>query len=63
MEGLPSGDVQGKYQKLAAEYSKVCIVKLLFAAKMDCNLCKFIISSPVKGAREGAQEGRSRRTS
>lgn len=23
MEGLPSGDIQTKYQKLAAEYSKV----------------------------------------
>lgn len=23
MEGLPSGDIQAKYQKLAAEYSKV----------------------------------------
>lgn len=32
MEGLPSGDIQGKYQKLAAEYSKVCFSALLIAA-------------------------------
>lgn len=60
MEGLPSGDIQGKYQKLASEYSKVCIVRLLIAANVGYNLCKFIISSTVEGAREGSQEGRSR---
>ncbi|XP_063831528.1 protein phosphatase 1 regulatory subunit 21 [Ostrinia nubilalis] len=36
MEGLPSGDIQGKYQKLAAEYSKLRVhVKVLKKGVLD----------------------------
>lgn len=60
MEGLPSGDIQAKYQKLASEYSKVLSVTLLSLLRRNTvgNLCKFIISVAVEGAREGVKEGR-----
>ncbi|KAL4711741.1 hypothetical protein ACJJTC_015807 [Scirpophaga incertulas] len=36
MEGLPSGDIQGKYQKLASEYSKLRVhVKVLKKGVLD----------------------------
>lgn len=31
MEGIPSGDLQTKYQKLASEYSKVSEFEFLFS--------------------------------
>lgn len=45
MEGLPSGDIQAKYQKLAAEYSKVnCLRYFQSFTRSVGNRCKFIVS-------------------
>lgn len=61
MEGLPSGDIQAKYQKLAAEYSKVCI-SIISDAVNDRQFGEFIVSVvAVTGACEGAKKGSSRR--
>lgn len=63
MEGLPSGDIQAKYQKLAAEYSKVNCLRYYFQS--ICVLSAIVVNSlfpfTVEGPRESTEEGRSRR--
>lgn len=60
MEGLPSGDIQAKYQKLAAEYSKVCVFAKRYAVN-DRQFSEFVVSVvAVAGACKGAEKGSSR---
>lgn len=61
MEGLPSGDIQAKYQKLASEYSKVIITLSVSFVLQNTDiylLSKFIVSAVlVASSREGAKKG------
>ncbi|CAG9789099.1 unnamed protein product [Diatraea saccharalis] len=61
MEGLPSGDIQGKYQKLAAEYSKLRVhVKVLKKGVLDeqakSNELRDLIKEKEKALRRGELE-------
>lgn len=42
MEGLPSGDIQTKYQKLASEYSKVIVIAICSLWNTVGNLCNLL---------------------
>lgn len=63
MEGVPSGDIQAKYQKLAAEYSKVdeCLNILRLFSNRNCTNSLFPLA--VESACEGVKERRFRRAS
>ncbi|KAL0869343.1 hypothetical protein ABMA27_007598 [Loxostege sticticalis] len=61
MEGLPSGDIQGKYQKLAAEYSKLRVhVKVLKKGVLDeqakSNELRDLLKEKEKSLRRGELE-------
>ncbi|CAH0400349.1 unnamed protein product [Chilo suppressalis] len=61
MEGLPSGDVQGKYQKLATEYSKLRVhVKVLKKGVLDeqakSNELRDLLKEKEKSLRRGELE-------
>ncbi|CAF4798309.1 unnamed protein product [Pieris macdunnoughi] len=61
MEGLPSGDIQAKYQKLAAEYSKLRVhVKVLKKGVLDeqakTNELREVLKEKEKSLRKGALE-------
>ncbi|CAH2094322.1 unnamed protein product [Euphydryas editha] len=61
MEGLPSGDIQAKYQKLAAEYSKLRVhVKVLKKGVLDeqakSNELREILKDKEKSLRKGELE-------
>ncbi|CAG9105932.1 unnamed protein product [Plutella xylostella] len=61
MEGLPSGDIQAKYQKLASEYSKLRVhVKVLKKGVLDeqakCNELKELVKEKDKSLRKGELE-------
>ncbi|CAK1583372.1 unnamed protein product [Parnassius mnemosyne] len=61
MEGLPSGDIQAKYQKLAAEYSKLRVhVKVLKKGVLDeqakSNELREVLKAKEKVIRQGELE-------
>ncbi|XP_047536815.1 protein phosphatase 1 regulatory subunit 21 [Vanessa atalanta] len=61
MEGLPSGDIQAKYQKLAAEYSKLRVhVKVLKKGVLDeqakSNELREVLKDKEKSLRKGELE-------
>ncbi|XP_038206843.1 protein phosphatase 1 regulatory subunit 21 isoform X1 [Zerene cesonia] len=61
MEGLPSGDIQAKYQKLAAEYSKLRVhVKVLKKGVLDeqakSNELRELLKEKEKSLRKGELE-------
>ncbi|CAG4931143.1 unnamed protein product [Parnassius apollo] len=61
MEGLPSGDIQAKYQKLAAEYSKLKVhVKVLKKGVLDeqakSNELREVLKAKEKVIRQGELE-------